>query len=145
MVPVFLSGQPGPLADQLNPDIYLTKLWPSNSRWTRPPPAVVQISLPELPAPSTFYVSGKKLERRAFGSLVTGQRIALKESTKESVSLSKVLAICIAPQMYAEQWASNISLTEAEVLNMPAIDAVPLCYFFLGSGIVTKLLQKAIL
>jgi len=95
-------------------------------------------SYPSLDAPKLFEVSGQKVKRRNFGQLKAGQRILLQELKDIDKSLARIVAICIAPDVYKDNWASNVSLLEEEVKQMDASVAVPLAYFFLGSGMITR-------
>jgi len=95
-------------------------------------------SYPSLDAPKLFEVSGQEVKRKNFGQLKAGQRILLKEIGDIDKSLARIVAICIAPDVYKDNWASNIDLLEEEVKQMDASVAVPLAYFFLGSGMITR-------
>lgn len=95
-------------------------------------------SYPSLDAPKLFEVSGQEVKRRNFGQLKAGQRILLQELKDIDKSLARIVTICIAPDVYKDNWASNIDLLEEEVKQMDASVSVPLAYFFLGSGIITK-------
>ena len=95
-------------------------------------------SYPSLDAPKLFEVSGQEVKRRNFGQLKAGQRILLQELKDIDKSLARIVAICIAPQVYKDDWASNISLLEEEIKQMDASIAVPLAYFFLGSGMTMR-------
>ena len=67
-------------------------------------------SYPTLEAPTKFNVGGKELKRKPFGSMLTGQRIALLDLAKANDMqdcLDSALSICLAPQVYGTQWANR--------------------------------------
>lgn len=91
--------------------------------------------------PTTLDVSGYDVGLKPFALLYAGQRVMLRDvvgSGNIIHNLDKILAICVAPQIYEEQWASNIDLLMNEIGNCKASEAVPMAYFFLSSGMHTK-------
>ena len=127
------------VADLLDVDIStalaLSKIWAYNFDAYKISAEVAKF--PEIATPAYVTLSERKVKVKDYGLMETAQRILMRDALTlagngdYAKAFPKVIAVGLAKEVYGKGWEEYLEEIEEEVLQMSAVEAVPLAYFFL--------------
>lgn len=94
-------------------------------------------------------LSGQEIKVKPFELLTLGQRAFIEAELKKVEetwqAFPAIVAICLAPALYKDDWAEMLEDVKEEVLNMNVSEAVPLAFFLLRDMQIMKPLGRRLL